>query len=453
MASPLRRWTAGLILIGALIGPSARSSAAEPSAANKPGQLPAASAPACFGILGAVACPGVYELPAECTFGQLVRQAGGMTAEANDNARVFRGGRVVQQLYLASSESVALSPRDLVVVERRARPRSADMPRRPRGATTAPPPGGARVEEVQIGLVNLVDRPVVMTLSREETSLARILERLRQPAELLADVQVVASDPRGAALASARAEADPGVELLQSGTVLIFPARRVELASLPPLPEPIGTTQSGAPRESAAAGAAAASAPSIESAGLASDPAVVIARLRAQVAAARCLPVGTCPPASADPGASGTPAPRQDRFAYGMAAVRGSLERLASPYRNFGPGEWEHQRLLAVEREHAHPYVLLGGLAGTAVAVILITIASMSLRWLNAVRSREPSAAPEIVPRAPAMSEPVTEFRPIRVDANLTQTRLGLDLAIFERVRARQAAIGAALSDPTPKAA
>jgi hypothetical protein len=43
--------------------------------------------------------------------------------------------------------------------------------------------------------------------------------------------------------------------------------------------------------------------------------------------------------------------------------------------------------------------------------------------------------------------------RPIRVDANLPQTRLGIDLAVFERARTRQTQGSLAHPDPTPRAA
>jgi SLBB domain len=448
----LCRWTVKLALIGALIGPTCRLSASEPLPADKPDQLPSATGTACFGVLGAVACPGVYELPTACTFGQLVRQAGGMTAQADGNARVFRGARIAQQLFLASSDSVVLSPRDLVVVERRVGLRSDESRRRSPRDTTAPPLAGARGEEVQIGFLNLVDRPVVMTFAREQALPARILACLRQPAELLAEVRVVAPDPRTAS--SPGGEAIAGADLLDSGTVLIFPARRVQLASLPPLPDPIGAAQSGVPNNSSSPDSSSASPPPVGTIGVASDSAEGIGRSRAQVAASRCGLGGTCQPPLPNADASAPLTPQQERMIYGLAAVRGSaLAQFGSAYRNVGHEEWERQRLLAAEREHARPYVFLGVLAGTAVAAILMTIGSMSLRWLNAGRPAEPGAALEMVPSAPPLSEPAAERRPIRVDATLSQTRLGLDLAIFERVRTRQTANGAPLSDPTPKAA
>src|ERR1700733_10429699 len=105
-------------LVAGLFLPSALAPASEPMPAATPNGLQSASR-GYFGILGEVTCPGVYELPGDCTFGQLLRRAGGVTRDATGNTRVFRGGRVAQQLFVASSDAVALSPGDLIVIERR----------------------------------------------------------------------------------------------------------------------------------------------------------------------------------------------------------------------------------------------------------------------------------------------------------------------------------------------
>jgi hypothetical protein len=152
-----------------------------------------ATQPACFGILGEVARPGVYQLPAHCTFGQLVQYAGGVTCDANGNARVFRGARVAQQLFVASSASETLYPGDLIVIERSAMTAATShaRPRYAAGGSMASRAAVPRAAEVQIGFLNLIDRPVVVKMLREQASPARIGELLRQPAELIENVRIV----------------------------------------------------------------------------------------------------------------------------------------------------------------------------------------------------------------------------------------------------------------------
>src|ERR1700693_3945171 len=114
---------------------------------------PAADRVACFGMLGEVVRPGVYQLPTGCTFGDLVRQAGGVTRFANGNARVFRGSRLAQQLFVATSDAQLLCPSDLIVVERSG---TAQLPIEPAAEATAKSPQSDVRTEVQIGIINLI---------------------------------------------------------------------------------------------------------------------------------------------------------------------------------------------------------------------------------------------------------------------------------------------------------
>lgn len=111
----------GLALIARLCVPSDVSRAAGPTPEARP---------AYFAVLGEVASPGVYELPTGCTLAQLVRSAGGITRDADGNARVFRGARLAERLFVASSESAILYPGDLILIDRRATGQSANkLPR------------------------------------------------------------------------------------------------------------------------------------------------------------------------------------------------------------------------------------------------------------------------------------------------------------------------------------
>src|SRR5580704_7596770 len=141
----LRVYSARLALIAGLCLPSDASRAAGPTPAARP---------AYFAILGEVASPGVYELPAGCTLGQFVRYAGGVTRDADGNARVFRGARLAERLFVASSEPAILYPGDLIVIDRRATGQSANK--------------STRHSQVQIGILNLIERPVVMSVAGDQ---------------------------------------------------------------------------------------------------------------------------------------------------------------------------------------------------------------------------------------------------------------------------------------------
>ena len=47
--------------------------------------------------------------------------AGGLTGNANGNARVLRGARLAEQFFVAASEAAVLSPGDLIVAGDRRR--------------------------------------------------------------------------------------------------------------------------------------------------------------------------------------------------------------------------------------------------------------------------------------------------------------------------------------------
>jgi hypothetical protein len=408
--SRLRVHSVGLALIAGLCLPNDASRAAGPTPAARP---------AYFAILGEVASPGVYELPAECTLGQLVRYAGGITRDADGNARVFRRARLAERLFVASSEPAILYPGDLIVIDRRAAGQSANK--------------STRHSQAQIGILNLIERPVVMSVPGDQTTLARIVEFLRQPPELVEQIQIV--DPsRKSVRQSANPERD--ADFLHSGMVLIFPKSSVRLASLPPLPEPIAPTRS----------------PSVNAAGL---PAHSEEPTRHS---------GTHVPGSSDPrdaiGRSdpnlptlGGTSPREwiERLIHANTTTGFSSRVSGSPFRNVAPRDWEAQRLRDELRSHARSNVFFFVLAGTAALVMMLTIGSMSSRWINEVRSRDSDRPSAILPAPPTLPPLAGVNRPIRVDANQPQTRLGIDLAVFERVKARHTQ--GTCSDPAPKAA
>jgi hypothetical protein len=445
----LRLFLATLPLVVGLWLPSAVPPASGSTPAVKNEGSRSAARSAYFGILGEVACPGVYELPADCTFGQLVRCAGGITHDSDGNARVIRGARFAQQLFVASSDSAVLYPGDFVVIERSAAEHSATkLPKqsRPAGfnASVAPAP---QATEVQIGFLNLIDRPVVMKIRRELASPARIVELLGQPPELVENIRIVAPS-RNNARRSVNPDCD--ANLVRCGTVLIFPAHSVRLASLPLLPDPIVPSQS---RPTSLLSTAAPLPPRVDTDGSQSGRVEATHHSGTQVAAPRMSVSAICRTEPAPRANGGVPPQEQiERLIYAPESTKSMSQMLGSPFRNVAQKEWERRRQ-GEKSSHTRPYFFFFVLAGAAVLAMLFTIGSMGLRWINAARSWERDQTTGILPPGPALSPVTGVNRQIRIDANQPQTRLGIDLAVFERARARHTPGAASLPDPTPKAA
>lgn len=185
-----------------------------------------------LGVMGEVARPGVYAAQTGSTLAQLLKGAGGVTDAANQTVRVFRGGRLAQQMFLSAREPPVLFAGDLVVVESRPdiRPPSRAGDGNRRTLKTAPS------SEVQIAFLNIIDRPVVVKMLAGQATVTRIVEFLRQPEQIVSLVRVLPlsfADRR-----AHRSDSGPN-DLLSSGTVLVFPRRSVRLATLPALPAPI----------------------------------------------------------------------------------------------------------------------------------------------------------------------------------------------------------------------
>jgi hypothetical protein len=399
---------------------------------------PAAAHVACFGILGEVLRPGVFQLSPGCTFGELVRQAGGVTRFANGNARVFRGARLAQQLFVATSQAQLLCPGDLIVLERGG---TARLPTEPTAKVIAKSPHSDVQTEVQIGLINLIDRPVVLKLPAEQASLERIVESLKQPSDLIDSIRVVgpAPDVRGSAAAGG------SVRSLRSGTVLIFPShinKRVagvealrfvpseqnpgsSLRSTPApphirvglLPDPITATPRAAAVESIPPDAHQA-----ESTG-----AVVAAPAISQ--SPSDLQLATVPRLTAEN-------PSSRRAAARRSAAR--VPRIGSASLEFARRLWREEE----DRTEGRAYFSFAVLGGTAVWAILLTVGSVGRRWIARFRAGSGSRLQVglAVPPAPDFSLRKRPHRPLRIDVNQPQTRLALDLAIFERAIARHAA-------------
>ncbi len=318
---------ASLCVPPAVLADSGSTATTAAAAAVTPDSRPQSSL-AYYGILGEVARPGVYQLSTGCTLGQLVNGAGGLTGNANGNARVLRGARLAEQFFVAASESAALSPGDLIVVGAQAS-RLAEA----NGARTGRAPA-----HVQIGLLNVIDRPVVLTVPRELASPARIVEFLGQSPELADDLGIV-----GPSRAEVRASFSPSFadDRLASGAVLIFPPHRVRMASLPALPDPIPLPA----QPEAVAAPPTLAAPATETSRGANVPSpIATAPYRGGRVAGFYLARGAvCRIAPAPPANVDAPSPQQlERTIFGAAALRGA-QMAGSPLRNVSREEWDRE--------------------------------------------------------------------------------------------------------------
>ena len=191
------------------------------------------------GLLGQVTRPGVYEIENRgVRLGDLIKEIGGLARDASGQFRIIRNGQPGQMVSYSSAAQYELMAGDLVI---------ADAQYSSPGSSTNAKQASSTA--VQIGFVNLVDRPVVLKLRREHASLNEILTLMRQDEGLASQIKIIAP-PNQRSAAQSRPETP-----LPSETVLIFPPNGVRAARLAPLPEPFklkrddeDATQQPAPR-------------------------------------------------------------------------------------------------------------------------------------------------------------------------------------------------------------
>jgi hypothetical protein len=229
----------------ALVVTAARASESEPAA-----RAARESSRRSFAILGEVAHPGVFELSLpQVQLLDLVTLAGGTTPGASGNVRIVRGGRPGWQTWLTPGTTFSLRPNDLVIVDAA---QSLIDRRSSSHLSNAPAAGGAgsrpASELVHLGIVQLISRPVVLDLSRDQASVKSVLSLLHQPLRDNGKLTVV--KPFGGMEVFERDQ--PQDVPLAAGAVLIFDPGNVNAAVLPQLPatialEPIGTTLAASP--------------------------------------------------------------------------------------------------------------------------------------------------------------------------------------------------------------
>ncbi len=175
------------------------------------------------GLLGQVARPGVYEIERRGTLlGDLLQNMGGLAKDASGQFRIIRNGRPGQTTSYSGAAQLELMAGDMIVAD--AQPSQFGQ-----RATNAKQ---ASADAVQIGFVNLVDRPVVLKLNSEHATVYEILSIMRQDQNLASQIKIVVPS-------SQRGQGQPRLDTtLASETVLIFPPYSVKTERLALLPEP-----------------------------------------------------------------------------------------------------------------------------------------------------------------------------------------------------------------------
>jgi hypothetical protein len=179
-----------------------------------------------FAIMGAIRQQGVYELPNRfASLVEFVRRAGGLTSNATGNIRIVRNGRAGLQTFYSDRNTMTLIPGDVVIVDSRRFAGRAGAGSRFTNQRTAP-------VLVAVAFVNLVDRPIVVTIPTERATVERIVKDLGQHPDIAKRVQVVG--PR-----TSRKNNDLQSQVMQSGSVLVFPSSLIDTYALPVLPNVI----------------------------------------------------------------------------------------------------------------------------------------------------------------------------------------------------------------------
>jgi len=166
--------------------------------------------PASVGVLGQVAHPGTYQFPAAPTLQQVIQAADGLAPTASPMIRIVRGDRVAQRVSITTGGQEKLQAGDLIVVDAQA----TRDPAQAAGNRAAQPEG------VQLGLIGVVDRPLVVKVHASRAHPETIIEMLGQTG---VSMRIIPPP---------NLTHTPG-PLLPDGSVLVFDPRRIQVGELP----------------------------------------------------------------------------------------------------------------------------------------------------------------------------------------------------------------------------
>lgn len=188
-------------------------------------------------IMGKVARPAVYEVPQEqLTLAALVDIAGGLAPEASGNLRIVRQGRGGQQVFFSPDVKFDLLAGDLVVADSKgfAAGRVREYNPTVAAGTRTPSRKEPANSYVQIGLAQLVNRPVILDVPAEQATLPEVWGMLGQSLQKKGTITLL---KQGSGRHVVNIEEMPRIALT-SGQVLVVEPKTIDASTLPKLPQP-----------------------------------------------------------------------------------------------------------------------------------------------------------------------------------------------------------------------
>lgn len=217
-----------------------------PQPVNQPSFGPAqpATKPTWIGIMGQIVQPGVYEFSVRYPgLDDVIQRAGGLTTQATNNIRIVRNGVAGQMIYYQPGKNFPLADGDLLIVDGQRHAGNRTNPRVVTAGNPAPNTGlavpAAEEATLQIGLVNVIHRPVIVKLQRQQANIPGIVAMLGQRPDLMNSVKVIPGNPH-------EAKQRTNGELTDVSVLVFHPAmiRQQDLPAFPPVyaqeqPQPV----------------------------------------------------------------------------------------------------------------------------------------------------------------------------------------------------------------------
>ncbi len=214
-----------------------------------------------FGMMGEIAQPGVYFHAKErVTLAEILKLAGGPTADASGGVRIVRQGRGGLQTFLSQDSRYELLNGDVVLLESRNRSGSpglkkfaAKMQTAATGENRATAIANAAAAKQRLSpssylaFVNLMPEPIIVPVPGDQATLAAVMTWLRQDPKSPPFVRVISPSP----LFRRDNNLPPEQQLLDNGTVLVFDSATVKHERLPDFPPVKGLISNPPPAEPA----------------------------------------------------------------------------------------------------------------------------------------------------------------------------------------------------------
>lgn len=173
-----------------------------------------------YGVIGHIGKQGVFEFLAPCAnLAELIERTGGLLKSATGNLKIVHSDGSEDRTFYSLHSQQKLLPNDILIVEG-----IADNSRHERQENQDE---SRTTKRIRIGLINMIDRPVVLKIRTDLATLDRLLGYLNQPPELAKTLQIVR--PAGSP-SRKNEEANP---LLTEGSIVVFAPGSVTASSLP----------------------------------------------------------------------------------------------------------------------------------------------------------------------------------------------------------------------------